>query len=135
MAPEQVRGEDVDARTDLFAFGAVLYEMLTGARAFAADSQAGLIAAILEHDPPPLTTRQPLDPTRARTRSSTTCLAKNPSERWQHAQDLAFALREIGERGAAEHVAAADREDRRARRRLALAPARRVGAAGRCCSA
>ena len=103
MAPEQVRGEDVDARTDLFAFGAVLYEMLTGARAFAADSQAGLIAAILEHDPPPLSTRQPLTPP-ALERVVETCLAKNPGERWQHAQDLAFALREIGERGAAEHV-------------------------------
>ena len=103
MAPEQVRGEDVDARTDLFAFGAVLYEMLTGARAFAADSQAGLIAAILEHDPPPLSTRQPLTPP-ALERVVETCLAKNPGERWQHAQDLVFALREIGERGAAEHV-------------------------------
>ncbi len=68
MAPEQVRGEDADARTDLFAFGAVLYEMLTGARAFAAESQAGLIAAILEHDPPPLSTQAAADPTRARTR-------------------------------------------------------------------
>ncbi len=103
MAPEQVRGEDVDTRTDLFAFGAVLYEMLTGARAFAADSQAGLIAVILEHDPPPLSTRQPLTPP-ALERIVETCLAKNPGERWQHAQDLAFALREIGERGAAEHV-------------------------------
>ena len=103
MAPEQVRGEDVDARTDLFAFGAVLYEMLTGARAFAADSQAGLIATILEHDPPPLSTRQPLTPP-ALERVVQTCLAKNPGERWQHAQDLAFALKEIGERGAAEHV-------------------------------
>jgi serine/threonine protein kinase len=103
MAPEQVRGEDVDARTDLFAFGAVLYEMLTGARAFAAESQAGLIAAILEHDPLPLSTRQPLTPP-ALEHIVDTCLAKNPRERWQHAQDLVFALREIGERGAAEHV-------------------------------
>ena len=103
MAPEQVRGEEVDARADLFAFGAVLYEMLTGARAFAANSQAGLIAAILEHDPPPISTRQPLTPP-ALERVVQTCLAKNPGERWQHAQDLAFALREIGERGAAEHI-------------------------------
>src|SRR5678815_611394 len=62
MAPEQLRGEAVDGRTDLFAFGAVLYEMLTGARAFAADSQAALVAAILEHDPAPLAARQPLTP-------------------------------------------------------------------------
>ena len=103
MSPEQVRGEDVDARTDLFAFGAVLYEMVTGARAFAAESQAGLIAAILEHEPAPLSTRQPLTPP-ALERVVQTCLAKNPGERWQHAQGLAFALREIGERSAAEQV-------------------------------
>jgi hypothetical protein len=96
MAPEQVRGEAVDARTDLFAFGAVLYEMLTGARAFAADSQAALIAAILDHDPIPVATRQPLAPP-ALDRLVTRCLAKAPAERWQHAQDVAFALKEISE--------------------------------------
>ena len=62
MAPEQVRGEEADARTDLFAFGAVFYEMLTGQRAFSAGSEPALIAAILEQDPPPLTSRQPLAP-------------------------------------------------------------------------
>jgi serine/threonine protein kinase len=103
MAPEQVRGEDVDARADLFAFGAVLYEMITGTRAFAADSQAGLIAAILEHDPPPVSTRQPRTSPELE-RIIETCLAKNPDARWQHAQDLAFALKAIGGRGGVEHV-------------------------------
>ncbi len=97
MAPEQLRGEAVDNRTDLFAFGAVLYEMLTGARAFAVDSQAALVAAILEHEPAPLAARQPLTPP-ALSRLVTRCLAKNPAERWQHAQDVAFELTEIQER-------------------------------------
>ena len=96
MSPEQVRGEAVDARTDVFAFGAVLYEMLTGAPAFAADSQAALIAAILDHDPIPVATRQPLAPP-ALDRLVTRCLAKAPAERWQHAQDVAFELKEISE--------------------------------------
>jgi serine/threonine protein kinase/Tol biopolymer transport system component len=91
MAPEQLRGEETDARADLFAFGAVLYETITGARAFAADSQAGLIAAILEHEPAPLTSRQPLAPP-ALERLVAACLAKNPDERWQTARDL---LREL----------------------------------------
>ncbi len=91
MAPEQLRGEETDARADLFAFGAVLYETITGARAFSADSQAGLIAAILEHEPAPLTSRQPLAPP-ALERLVAACLAKNPDERWQTARDL---LREL----------------------------------------
>ena len=91
MAPEQLRGEDADARADLFAFGAVLHEMVTGRRAFAADSEAALIAAILEHDPPPLTTQQPLAPA-ALDRLVAACLAKDPAHRWQHAQDVALAL-------------------------------------------
>jgi TolB-like protein len=97
MAPEQVRGEEADARTDLFAFGAVLYEMITGARAFVADSEAARIAAILEHDPPPLATRQPDTPP-ALERLVATCLAKDPDDRWQHAHDVALELKEIAER-------------------------------------
>ena len=96
MAPEQVRGEEADARTDLFAFGAVFYEMLTGQRAFSAGSEPALIAAILEQDPRPLTSRQPLAPP-ALERLVNACLAKDPAERWQHTQDLLLALRGIAE--------------------------------------
>jgi serine/threonine protein kinase len=62
MAPEQVEGREADARSDIFALGAVIYEMATGRRAFEGKSQASLIAAILERDPPPITTVQPTTP-------------------------------------------------------------------------
>ena len=91
MSPEQVRGEETDARADLFAFGAVLYEMVTGERAFAADSQAALAVAILERDPPPLLSQQPLAPP-ALDRLVAACLAKDREQRWQHARDLAIAI-------------------------------------------
>jgi serine/threonine protein kinase len=96
MAPEQVRGTEADARTDLFAFGAVLYEMLTGRRAFNASSQPALIAAILEQDPPPLAVDPPLA-SPALDRLVRACLAKDPAERWQHARDVAIALRGLAE--------------------------------------
>ena len=92
MAPEVLRGSTVDARSDLFAFGAVLYEMLTGRRAFAGDSEADLVAAILERPPAPISGRAlpaPLE------RMIATCLAKDPDERWQTSQDLLKALRWI----------------------------------------
>jgi eukaryotic-like serine/threonine-protein kinase len=122
MAPEQLRGESVDGRTDLFAFGAVLYEMLTGARAFAVDSQAALVAAILEHEPPPLAARQPLTPP-ALGRLVTRCLAKNPAERWQHAQDVTFELTEIQER-TVQRIEPPRRHG---------APTRRAGTGAGCC--
>ena len=91
MSPEQLKGKDADARSDLFAFGAVLYEMLTGSRAFDEGSQTELVAAILEREPAPLATRQPLAPP-ALDRVVATCLAKDPDDRWQTARDL---LREL----------------------------------------
>jgi serine/threonine protein kinase len=91
ISPEQLRAERVDARTDIFAFGALLYEMLTGGRPFAADSQAGLIAAILEHEAPPVSDRLPLAPA-SLDRIVRRCLAKNPDDRWQTARDLKSEL-------------------------------------------
>ncbi len=98
MAPEQLEGKEADARTDIFAFGVVVYEMATGRRAFEGKSQASLIAAILEHDPPPISTLQPMVPP-ALDRVVKTCLAKDPDDRWQSAHDLASELRWIAEGG------------------------------------
>jgi serine/threonine-protein kinase len=92
MAPEQVEGGEADARSDIFAFGAVLYEMITGQRAFAGKSPASLIGSILRDQPPPISIRQPLAP-RALDRIVATCLAKDPDERWQTARDLVRELR------------------------------------------
>ena len=87
MSPEQLRGEQADARSDLFAFGVVFYEMLTGSRPFKAASQAGVIAAILEREPVPLRSSQPTVPA-ALERAVDKCLAKAPERRWQTATDL-----------------------------------------------
>jgi len=92
MAPEQLEGRDIDARTDIFAFGAVLYEMLTGQRAFAGESQASLIGAILKDEPPPLTATQPRA-SRALAHVVEECLRKSPEDRWQAADDVARELR------------------------------------------
>jgi len=98
MAPEQLEGQEADARSDLFAFGAVLYEMASGRRAFQGKSQASVIAAILHLDPPSLTSLQPLSPP-ALERVVGRCLAKDPDERWQTARDLVFELQWIAQAG------------------------------------
>ncbi|HUL73887.1 MAG TPA: protein kinase [Vicinamibacterales bacterium] len=91
MAPEQVRGQAMDARTDLFALGAVLCEMLSGQRAFQRETPADTMTAILKEDPPDLSaTRADLSP--ALDRIVRHCLEKNPAERFQTARDIAFAL-------------------------------------------
>jgi eukaryotic-like serine/threonine-protein kinase len=91
MAPEQVQGDEVDGRTDVFSFGAVMFEMLTGARAFGGNSRGEICEAILHHEPPAVSALQqraaPLDAVVRR------CLAKNPDARWQSAGDLLDALR------------------------------------------
>ncbi len=92
MSPEQLEGGEADARSDLFAFGAVLYEMATGKRAFEGKSQASLIAAILDKDPPPISSVAPLAPP-ALDRVVQRCLAKSPDDRWQTARDLASELK------------------------------------------
>ncbi len=94
MAPEQLEGKEADARTDIFAFGAVLYEIATGKKAFAGASQASLIAAILEREPAPISSIQPMTPPTL-DRVVKTCLAKDPEERWQSAGDLMRELRWI----------------------------------------
>jgi serine/threonine protein kinase len=91
MAPEQFEGRAIDVRTDIFAFGAVLYEMVSGRKAFEGSSIGSLIAAIVERDPPPLSSVRPLAPA-ALDRIVATCLAKEPDERWQSARDLMRAL-------------------------------------------
>jgi eukaryotic-like serine/threonine-protein kinase len=87
MSPEQLQSKDVDARSDLFSFGCVLYEMLTGKRAFEGASAASVIAAILEREPAPLNLAPPLE------RVIRTCLAKDPEQRFQTALDLKRALK------------------------------------------
>src|SRR5207247_7798008 len=91
MAPEQVRGLTVDARTDLFALGAVLFEMVSGRRAFAGETAADTMMAILNTDPPALMSAQPDLPS-GLDHIVRHALEKNPSERFRTANDLAFAL-------------------------------------------
>ena len=96
MSPEQLQGKDVDARSDVFSFGALLYEMLAGRRAFDADSHAGIVAAILEREPPSLSSVQPVTPP-GLDRLVRKCLAKDPEARWQAASDVADELRWLSE--------------------------------------
>ena len=116
MAPEQLEGKDADARTDIFAFGAVLYEMATGKKAFSAGSQASLITAIMSSEPAPISSVQPMSPL-ALDRVVKTCLAKDPEDRWQSAADAGRQLRWLGEAsqtGAGQPVPAVARRGRRA---------------------
>jgi len=98
MSPEQVDGKEVDARSDIFSLGSVLYEMVTGGRAFQGESQFSVASAILVKDPEPINTVQPLTPP-ALDRTIRVCLAKDPDERWQSAGDLWKELRWIAEGG------------------------------------
>lgn len=105
MAPEQIEGSEVDGRTDIFSFGVVLYEMLSGSRPFAGDSRASLMAAIVAAEPPALSSLEPRTPA-ALERLILRCLAKDPDNRWQTARDLAAELRWIAEAGSGASIAA-----------------------------
>jgi len=105
MAPEQVEGriDDIDGRTDIFAFGAVLYEMATGKKAFEGKSQASVIANILQHDPPLISSSEKLSPP-SLDRLVNTCLAKDPEARWQSAGDLCRELKWIKDSGSSAQM-------------------------------
>ncbi len=106
MAPEQLEGREADARSDIFALGAVLYEMVTGRRAFEGKTTASTIAAILAADPPPIATVQPLSPSGLETIVKS-CLAKDPDERLQTVHDVKLQLKWIQESGSSSRLPAA----------------------------
>ena len=103
MAPEQLEGKEADARTDLWALGAILYEMLTGKRAFAGDSEVSLIGNIMNAEPASLATAQPLTPP-SLDRVVTKCLAKHPDGRWDSARDVADELRWVSQTSGASSL-------------------------------
>jgi eukaryotic-like serine/threonine-protein kinase len=104
MSPEQVEGKEVDGRSDIFSLGAVLYEMVTGKRAFEGKSQLSVASAILEKEPEPISVAKPMTPP-ALDHAINKCLAKVPDERWQSASDLASELKWISESSSQAGVA------------------------------
>jgi serine/threonine-protein kinase len=117
MAPEQIEGHEADARTDIFAFGAVLYEMVTGARAFSGKSHASLISSILKDEPRPVTELQPRTPPLL-DHIVSRCLAKDPDERWQSAADLTRELQWISSTGMSDRAMPAAAAPSRLRERV-----------------
>jgi eukaryotic-like serine/threonine-protein kinase len=105
MAPELLQGAEADVRSDLFSFGCVLYEMITGRRAFEGKSQLSVFSSILEKDPEPISASQPLAPPML-DRVVRACLAKDPADRMQSAHDVAMDLRWIAESTSAESASA-----------------------------
>jgi serine/threonine protein kinase/Tol biopolymer transport system component len=118
MSPEQVECKELDGRSDIFSLGAVLYEMVTGRRAFEGKSQLSVASAILEKDPPPISSVKPVTPP-ALERVITKCLAKLPDDRWQSSGDLASELKWITESGTQAASSAGARATRKSRERTA----------------
>jgi Tol biopolymer transport system component len=118
MSPEQVEGKEVDGRSDIFSLGAVLYEMLTGQRAFPGKSQLSVASAILEKEPAPVSTVKPMTPP-ALDHTICRCLAKEAERRWQSAGDLARELEWTAESGSQASVSAAISAGSKTRERLA----------------
>ncbi len=114
MAPEQLEGKEADGRTDIFAFGCVLYEMATGKKAFSGSSQASLISSIMKEEPTPVSTVEPTSPP-ALDRVIRKALAKDPEDRWQSAGDLGSELKWIGEGGSQTGIPAPALPSRRRR--------------------
>ena len=110
MSPEQVEGRDTDHRSDLFSFGAVVYEMVTGRPAFEGSSPASTMAAILEREPPPMATLQQLTPPML-DHIVRRCLAKPPDERWQSAGDVMRELKWVAESTGVANATSSDSGD------------------------
>ena len=117
MSPEQIQGKEADARSDIFAFGAMLYEMLTGKRAFEGKSQLSVASAVLEKDPDPISAVQPLTPP-ALEHLVRTCLAKDPDQRFQSAHDLKLQLQWITAGGSQVGAPAVVVSQRRSRQKF-----------------
>jgi Tol biopolymer transport system component/predicted Ser/Thr protein kinase len=120
MSPEQIQGKEADARSDIFAFGAMLYEMLTGKRAFEGKSQLSVASAVLDKDPEPISATQPLTPP-ALEHLVQTCLAKEPDQRFQSAHDLKLQLQWITASGSQAGAPAVVVSKRKNRQKLLLA--------------
>ena len=118
MAPEQIEGRDVDARTDIFAFGCVMYELLTGRRAFEGQTSSSVMAAVLATTPEPIEKLVPLTPP-ALDRIITRCLAKDPEDRWQSARDVAAELKWVSQGGSQAGLPVMVSHRRRTREKLA----------------